>query len=73
MQQLKFDRQDNARQPERLCHHLELQANLLEGTEAHLDRPASCFHFRASETKPNISVYHACITTLEIRLDQLEG
>ena len=28
---------------------------------------------RASEMKPNISVYHACITTLDIRLDQPKG
>ncbi len=29
--------------------------------------------FRASETQPNISVYHARVTALEIRLDHLEG
>jgi len=74
-QQLESERQNNAREHERLHHQLESQAKLLEETEAHLDELRASSNHRLSRIgdDANISVYHARITALETRLDQLEG
>lgn len=74
-QQLESERQDTARELERLRHQFESQAKLLEETEAHLDELRASSNHRLSRIgdEANISVYHARITALETRLDQLEG
>ena len=74
-QQLESERQDNARELERLRNQLESQAKLVEETEAHLDELRASSNHRLSRIgdEASISVYHARITALETRLDQLEG
>jgi chromosome segregation ATPase len=74
-QQLESERQGNARELERLRHELESQAKLLEETEAHLDELRASSNHRLSRIgdEANIGIYHARITALETRLDQLEG
>lgn len=73
-QQLESERQGNARELERLRTHIESQAKLLEETEAHLDELRASSNHRLSRIGDQAdSVYHARITALETRLDQLEG
>lgn len=74
-QQLESERQDNARELERLRNQLETQVKLLEETEAHLNELRASSNHRLSRIgdDANIGVYFARITALETRLDQLEG
>jgi chromosome segregation ATPase len=74
VQQLESERQDNARELERLRKQLESQAKLLEETEAHLDGLRASSNHRLSRIgdEASISVYHSRITALETRLDQLK-
>ena len=74
-QQLESEREDNARELERLRNQLETQVKLLEETEAHLNELRASSNHRLSRIgdEASIGVYFARITALETRLDQLEG